>query len=78
MGIRPDLAGKNGVDVQPSASTSSASASPSAKVTDYFVGRQLDDALAAGQDLIVSWPFKDGIISDWIQAEALWYLFSFS
>lgn len=63
----------------PSASTSRAQSvlpqfhpSPSAKVTDYLVGAQLDEALAAGQDLVVSWPFADGQINDWVQAEALW------
>ncbi|KAI0305915.1 actin-like ATPase domain-containing protein [Multifurca ochricompacta] len=42
------------------------------KVTDYLVGPQLDDALAAGQDIIVSWPFAEGQIKDFMQAEALW------
>lgn len=67
------------LDVQPSASTSrAASTMPqpqpvlTARVTDYLVGPQLDDALSAGQDLVVSWPFADGEISDWTQAEALW------
>ncbi|THH19437.1 hypothetical protein EW146_g1731 [Bondarzewia mesenterica] len=67
------------LDAQPSASTSrAASIIPQsypiapAKVTDYLVGPQLDEALAAGQDLIISWPFADGQIHDWIQAEALW------
>jgi hypothetical protein len=44
------------------------------KVTDYLVGPQLDDALAAQQDLIVSWPFADGQITNFMQAEALWYV----
>lgn len=69
-----------------SASTSNSRAPSAApqpqtlKVTDYLVGPQLDDALAAQQDLIVSWPFADGQITDFMQAEALWYvssLFSF-
>ncbi|KAI0731295.1 actin-like ATPase domain-containing protein [Earliella scabrosa] len=51
---------------------STSNATPSAKVTDYLVGTQLDEALAAGQDLVVSWPFADGHISDYTQAEALW------
>ncbi|EKM50420.1 uncharacterized protein PHACADRAFT_263701 [Phanerochaete carnosa HHB-10118-sp] len=41
------------------------------KVTDYLVGAQLDEALAAGQ-VDVFWPFADGDIKDWTQAEALW------
>jgi len=45
------------------------------KVTDYLVGHQLDDALAAGQDLVISWPFADGQISDFMQAKALWYVY---
>ncbi|KAH9975912.1 actin-like ATPase domain-containing protein [Lactifluus volemus] len=62
----------------PSTSNSrAASAAPqlqSLKTTDYLVGPQLDDALAAGQEITVSWPFADGQISDFMQAEVLWYL----
>jgi len=68
-------------DVRPSASTSRASSlpqqsAPSAKVNDYLVGAQLDEALAAGQDILVSWPFADGDVRDWTQAEAIWYVHS--
>ena len=42
------------------------------KVTEYIVGQQLDDALAAGEDLEVSWPFAEGTIKDFTEAEALW------
>ncbi|KAI6015988.1 actin family [Pisolithus microcarpus] len=45
---------------------------PSAKVNDYLVGTQLDEALATGQDILISWPFADGDVRDWTQAEALW------
>ena len=66
----------DGLEIEPSASTSRAASTmpqPSTiKVTDYLVGPQLDEALAAGQDIIVSWPFADGDVRDWIQAEALW------
>ena len=41
-------------------------------VKDYLVGAQLDEALANGQDIVVSWPFSDGDVSDWAQAEAIW------
>lgn len=51
---------------------STSNAVPQAKVTDYLVGAQLEEALATGQDLIVSWPFAEGGISDYTQAEALW------
>ncbi|KAI0060952.1 actin-like ATPase domain-containing protein [Artomyces pyxidatus] len=66
-----------GDDAGPSASTSRAPSAmplaPSAvKVTEYLVGPQLDEALASGQDIIVTWPFVDGQIHDWVQAEALW------
>ena len=44
-----------------------------AKVNDYLVGTALDEAIAAGQDIDVYWPFADGDVSDWTQAEALWY-----
>lgn len=65
-------------DLRPSASTSRASSLPqqsasSAKVNDYLVGAQLDEALAAGQDIAISWPFADGDVRDWTQAEAIWY-----
>ncbi|CCM00369.1 uncharacterized protein FIBRA_02399 [Fibroporia radiculosa] len=43
-----------------------------AKVTDYLVGTQLDEAVIAEQDLAIFWPFAEGDISDWVQAEALW------
>ncbi|KAE9399863.1 actin-related protein [Gymnopus androsaceus JB14] len=43
-----------------------------ASVNDYLVGTQLDDTLAAGQDIAISWPFADGGIKDWTQAEAIW------
>ncbi|KAL6304501.1 actin-like ATPase domain-containing protein [Sparassis latifolia] len=55
---------------QPGPSTSK---SPStAKVTDYLVGAQLDEAVAAGHDIAIFWPFAEGDIADWTQAEALW------
>ncbi|KZT09917.1 actin-like ATPase domain-containing protein [Laetiporus sulphureus 93-53] len=43
-----------------------------AKVTDYLVGVQLDEALAGNEDVAIFWPFADGDVSDWEQAEALW------
>jgi actin-related protein 9 len=43
-----------------------------ASVSSYLVGLQLDEALASGQDISVFWPFADGEISDWTQAEAIW------
>ncbi|KAJ4473687.1 actin-related protein [Lentinula aciculospora] len=59
------------------ASTTRASSLPliapsNASVNDYLVGTQLDDALAAGQDIAISWPFADGDVRDWTQAEAIW------
>ncbi|KAL5492361.1 hypothetical protein ACEPAI_3808 [Sanghuangporus weigelae] len=45
---------------------------PQPKVNDYLAGRQLDEALAAGQDISVSWPFDNGDIKDFLAAEALW------
>lgn len=41
-------------------------------MTDYLVGTQLNEALAAGQNISISWPFADGSIKDWTQAEAIW------
>ncbi|KAI0319639.1 actin-like ATPase domain-containing protein [Amylostereum chailletii] len=85
VGIRPPpdfssyTRANSTLDALPSASTSRAASAlpqphplPSARVTDYLVGTQLDDALAAGHDLVVSWPFADGKVHDWVQAEALW------
>ncbi|KAG6850774.1 hypothetical protein H0H93_008812 [Arthromyces matolae] len=46
---------------------------PNASVDDYLVGTALDEAIAAGQDVSVSWPFADGDVRDYTQAEAIWY-----
>ncbi|KAL1747892.1 actin family [Schizophyllum fasciatum] len=47
--------------------------SSSPAVSDYLVGKELDEALANDQDGIqVSYPFADGDILDWTQAEAIW------
>ncbi|PPQ63382.1 hypothetical protein CVT24_005647 [Panaeolus cyanescens] len=81
VGLRRSSLHENGQDenlASTSASTSRAtslfpqSSHPSAAVKDYLVGTQLDEALAEGQDIIVSWPFADGNVSDWTQAEAIW------
>ncbi|KAF8159806.1 actin-related protein [Crassisporium funariophilum] len=67
----------NGTET-PFASTSRATSiypqntNPSASVNSYLVGTQLDEALANGQDIAIFWPFADGDVSDWIQAEAIW------
>ncbi|KAG6813824.1 hypothetical protein H0H92_006768 [Tricholoma furcatifolium] len=45
---------------------------PNASVNDYLVGTALDEALVAGQDISISWPFADGDVRDWTQAEAIW------
>ena len=63
-----------GLSVANSRATSAAPQSQTLKVTDYLVGPQLDDALAMGQEIVVSWPFADGEIKDYMQAEALWYV----
>lgn len=59
-------------EVNPDSSGSTLAPPHGAKVTDYLVGEQLNDALAAGQDLAIFWPFEKGDVGDWIQAEALW------
>ncbi|KAJ8094626.1 hypothetical protein PM082_010632 [Marasmius tenuissimus] len=46
--------------------------SPNVSVNDYLVGTQLDEALASGQEIALSWPFADGGVRDWTQVEALW------
>jgi actin-related protein 9 len=43
-------------------------------VTDYLVGQQLEEAIATGQDVIISWPFAKGDVADWTQAEAIWFV----
>ncbi|KAG6890975.1 hypothetical protein C0992_011734 [Termitomyces sp. T32_za158] len=51
---------------------------PNASVNDYLVGAALDEAIAAGQDVSISWPFADGDVRDWTQAEAIWKYILFS
>ncbi|RXW20657.1 hypothetical protein EST38_g5179 [Candolleomyces aberdarensis] len=43
-------------------------------VTDYIVGLPLEEALAGpdASDIVVSWPFLEGEVADFVQAEALW------
>ncbi|KAH9888940.1 actin-like ATPase domain-containing protein [Cubamyces lactineus] len=67
VGLRRSAVSQNG-DEGPSSSK----APVSTKVTDYLVGSQLDEALATDQDITVYWPFANGDVSDFIQAEALW------
>ncbi|KAG6868420.1 hypothetical protein C0993_003364 [Termitomyces sp. T159_Od127] len=45
---------------------------PNASVNDYLVGAALDEAIDAGHDVSISWPFADGDVRDWTQAEAIW------
>ncbi|KAI0343119.1 actin-related protein [Trametopsis cervina] len=75
VGLRkaPYVEGQSNVDAKGETIASSSKLPElDAKVTDYLVGAQLDEALAAGQDLSVYWPFADGDVSDYTQAEALW------
>jgi len=81
VGIRRELYtasqsnGNSNGGSEPLASTSRAtSVLPNSKVgvKDYLVGTQLDDALARGEDIVVSYPFADGDVKDFIQAEAIW------
>ncbi|KAI0924001.1 hypothetical protein AcV5_009377 [Taiwanofungus camphoratus] len=82
VGLRRDIFAPNGdLNVPETIGNSSQDSQPgpsafklpsSAKVTDYLVGLQLDEAIAASQDILVSWPFADGNIADWTQAEAIW------
>lgn len=64
-----------GLSAANSRAASAVPQSQNLKVTDYLVGPQLDDALAQGQEVVVSWPFADGQITDFMQAEALWYVY---
>ncbi|CAG8718356.1 2322_t:CDS:2, partial [Acaulospora colombiana] len=51
------------------------SKSLSARVSDYLVGSNLDDALENGDSVEIYWPFSDGKIVNWPQAEAIWMFF---
>ncbi|KAJ6504873.1 actin-related protein [Mycena vitilis] len=69
--------GKSNISEDPLASTSRASSLPQASqrnaaVKDYLVGAQLDEALSTETDIAISWPFADGDVRDWTQAEAIW------
>ncbi len=86
VGIRGNASGDpvngtNGVQAKPASSSRISTlphySPPNATVNDYLVGTQLDEALAAGQDILISWPFADGDVRDWTQAEAIWYAISF-
>ena len=49
------------------------SSSKKAKVSSYLVGKDLEDALAAGEELEVTWPMRGkDAWSDWRSIEALW------
>ncbi|KZS94381.1 actin-related protein [Sistotremastrum niveocremeum HHB9708] len=72
IGETSDSIHRNGfINGHASSSTLPPSERP-AKVSDYLVANALEEALAAGEDVAVFWPFAKGTISDWIQAEALW------
>ncbi|KAI0077726.1 actin-like ATPase domain-containing protein [Panus rudis PR-1116 ss-1] len=58
-------------ETEPKASSSKTRPIP-VKVTDYLVGSQITEAIAAGQDIVTFEPFAEGDIADWTQAEALW------
>jgi len=77
VGLPSHSNGANGIngDAQDGPSTSKSpttAAATKATVGDYLVGTQLDEALAAGQDIAIYWPFAEGDVADWTQAEALW------
>ena len=52
--------------------TGESSTQPQVHVNDYLVGHKLDDALEAGEDISISWPFLNGDIKDYKAAEAIW------
>ncbi|KAJ3517020.1 hypothetical protein NMY22_g14063 [Coprinellus aureogranulatus] len=69
----PEFTGGNG-EASTSKTSSGVKTSPQAQVTDYLVGHLLDEALAGpdAQEVVVSWPFITGDVTDWVAAEALW------
>ena len=52
--------------------TGESSTQPQVHVNDYLVGHRLNEALEAGEDIAVSWPFSSGDIKDYKAAEAIW------
>lgn len=45
---------------------------PEAKVNEYLVGQQIDEAVASGNVITIIRPFADGTIKDYTAAEAIW------
>ncbi|TFK25578.1 actin-like ATPase domain-containing protein [Coprinopsis marcescibilis] len=72
VGLRK--AANGGEDPSASGSKTNGNNTGGPHVNDYLVGPQLDEALvgAGAEDIVVSWPFLNGNVSDWRQAEALW------
>ncbi|KAG9018476.1 hypothetical protein FRB93_000179 [Tulasnella sp. JGI-2019a] len=66
--------GADAIDGMETLGSSSGQAAPpkGLRPSNYLVGRQLDQALADEEDIEVYWPFEEGKIADWVQAEALW------
>jgi actin-related protein 9 len=56
------------------ASTSNGNPSLDARVSDYLVGSALEDALGNGDAIELYWPFAEGKIVNWAQAEAIWWV----
>ena len=79
MGLRrgngtPEVNGVNGASNEEAMATDPPNnAQKKVRVSNYLVGKNLDDALNAGEDLEISWPFERGDVDDWVQAEAIWY-----
>ncbi|KAG8967406.1 hypothetical protein FRC03_010022 [Tulasnella sp. 419] len=62
-----------GMEVDASAASSSKLVPPKGlRPSSYLVGTRLDEAVANGDELEIYWPFEDGLVSDFTQAEALW------
>ncbi|EMD38882.1 hypothetical protein CERSUDRAFT_151620 [Gelatoporia subvermispora B] len=77
VGLRRTPSATNGENISAQAvengnAVASSSTTSAPQIHDYLVGAQLDEAISQGQDLTISWPFADGSISDWTQAEAIW------
>lgn len=52
--------------------TGESSTQPQLHVNDYLVGHKLNEALEAGDDVAVSYPFLNNDIKDYKAAEAIW------
>ncbi|KAG8895808.1 hypothetical protein FRB99_000346 [Tulasnella sp. 403] len=64
--------GTGAMEVEDPSASSSLPLPKGLRPSNYLVGHLLDEAIAAGEDVELWWPFDNGSVKDWTQAEALW------